>query len=79
MTLSNALSIVMPIMSAVMTLVGLGVLWGALRTQVEFLRVEVTRLTEHLNRQDTLLSSLQEEVRVKFAALPASSSRKRRK
>lgn len=71
-----------PLGTAAVTLVGLGVLWGALKSQVSSLKDEVDRMAENLDRQETLLTELREEVRVRFAAqqaAKASTTRARRK
>ena len=69
-------SVLLSMIPAVVTLLGLGVLWGALKAQVGFLKEEVDRLADQLDRQDHLLSGLQEEVRVKFAQHQATSAKR---
>jgi hypothetical protein len=66
-------------LTAVVTLVGLGVLWGALKAQVAQLREELDRLLEITDRQEMHLHRLQEEVRVNFAAQAASKKRTHRR
>ncbi len=72
-------AILAPILTTAITLMGLGVLWGVLKTQVAHLRDEVDRLAEQLDRTDHLLAGLQEELHVKLAQQATKShTRKRR-
>jgi hypothetical protein len=73
------LQIVAPALTLLITMVGMGVLWGALKTQVGHLKEEVDRLCGQLDRQEIHLAALQEEVRVNFAQVAAKAPRKRRK
>ncbi len=77
--MSSPLTLVVPIAGLIATLVSIGVLWGALRTQVSHLRDEVSRLIDTVDRQEALLHGLSEEVRVRFASQEASKRRAKRR
>ena len=72
------LQFLVPAITLITTMLGMGVLWGALKTQVGHLKEEVDRLCGQLDRQEAHLAALQEEVRVNFAQAQVAAKAPRR-
>lgn len=62
--------------TVISVLLGVGVLWGTLRSAMSHMESNVERLETAVDNLEELFYGLREEVRVRFAQQPASSPKR---